>query len=291
MLKISPEIYEIIALAARYIFVLLGVLIVLRAYGWLLSAHREKQDRLHRLPDAGMIGELAVLSGVDDLPENAVLPVPREGILGSVRSCDITVPGEGIRRQHLSFVWDDACGLRLRLHSGCEAILDGNSLNVRSPADACIMHHGSFLQLGSALLRLRVFAGLDPNAGFESAEPEQHPAAPEGAPAGSGPEGSLPFGYGAMPQAAANMNPLSPWRPEASMTPAAPEPWMTEVPMNPAVPGSWMPEEQSTPAAPEPWAAEAVQDPETNAAAESVPPAGPRRRSDRASRWKEDWSE
>ncbi len=178
MFSFSAEVYEVLALAARYVFALLGVLIVLRSFAWLLSSHLEKKDRLRHLPDAGMIGELVVLSGSGDLPENTALPVPREGVLGFVRSCDVTVPCAGVKRRHLDFVWQDGAGLLVHPRSGCTAMVDGLELNVRSAA--CSMRHGSFLQIGSALLRLRIFAGLDPNAGFEDPSAESIPAyAPE----------------------------------------------------------------------------------------------------------------
>ena len=80
------EIYEIISLAARYWFALLGLLIVWRSFSWLRKDRRAKHRRLRQLPDAGMIGELVVLHGSDELPEGTAIPVPREGVLGFVRT-------------------------------------------------------------------------------------------------------------------------------------------------------------------------------------------------------------
>ena len=93
----SSDLYEVLSLAARYLFALLGVLIVLRSFIWLMHDRAERRLRLRNLPDAGMIGELTVLAGSADLSPGTVIPVPWEGVMGSVRSCDLYIPCEGIR--------------------------------------------------------------------------------------------------------------------------------------------------------------------------------------------------
>ncbi len=170
MFAVSAEIYEILALAARYVFAFLGVLIVLRTYRWLLSDRMKQHARLRSLPDAGMIGELVVLEGSDELPANAYLPVPAEGILGSVRSCDLTVPCPGVRKHHLDFVWEDRSGLLLYPRRNCQIQADDRVLEGTARHACAVLRHGSFLRVGSALLRLRVYAGVDPSAGFDAPE-------------------------------------------------------------------------------------------------------------------------
>ena len=171
------EIYEIISLAARYWFALLGLLIVWRSFSWLRKDHRAKHRRLRQLPDAGMIGEMVVLQGSDELPEGTAIPVPREGVLGFVRTCDVVVPVEGVARQHIDFTFQDGKGLLLFPLRGCECVMDDMPLDHRSKTAKYPMHHGSRLTVGGAVLRLRLFAGL---------ETERHPAlygdAPESAP-------------------------------------------------------------------------------------------------------------
>ena len=167
----SSDLYEVLSLAARYLFTLLGVLIVLRAFIWLLQDRADRRLRLRSLPDAGMIGELVVLAGSIDLSEGTVVPVPWEGVMGSVRSCDLYIPCEGIRKRHLSFSFQPGKGLLIHPCSGCEARVNDVPLTCRSREDESPMVHGSFLQVGSALLRLRLFAGLDQRAGFDSPEP------------------------------------------------------------------------------------------------------------------------
>ena len=162
----SRELYEALSLFSRYLFTLLGVLIALRAFLWLLTSHTEKQLRLRRMPEAGMVGEFVVLSGDGDLHPGDAILVPWEGVMGSVRSCDVFVPGREIRRRHLSFSFQPGLGLLVHPFSGCEAMVNANPVNCHSRPESFPMRHGAFLQLGAVTLRLRLFAGLDPQAGF-----------------------------------------------------------------------------------------------------------------------------
>ncbi len=167
MFSVSAEIYDILSLAMRYVFAVMGLLIVLRAYRWLLADKKERKERLRHLPDAGMIGEFIVLSGSGEFREGLSLPVPREGVLGALRSCDLVVPCRGVHHHHLDFVWQDGLGLCIHPRSGCSAAVNQIPMTTRSDPASAPLRHGSFLQVGDALLRLRVFAGLDSNAGFE----------------------------------------------------------------------------------------------------------------------------
>lgn len=158
-----PEnIYEIISLGARYWFAFLGVLIVWRAFKWLRKDRRAKHRRLKHLPDAGMVGEMVVLQGSDELPEGTAIPVPREGVLGFLRTCDVVVPVEGVAGKHIDFVFQDGKGLLLFPLRKQSCILDEDTiLTHRSKTKKHPMVHGSRLQIGEAVLRLRLFAGLD----------------------------------------------------------------------------------------------------------------------------------
>ena len=167
----STELYEVLSLLSRYVFTLLGCLIVLRAFFWLISDRAEQRALLRSLPYAGNIGEFVVVAGSKDLPEGLSVPVPWEGILGSVRSADVFVPCPGVRRSHLSFSFVPGHGLIVHPMIGCGVQINTIPLNHRSHAEAVPLLHGSFLQVGQAVLRLRVYSALDPNAGFE--EPDQ----------------------------------------------------------------------------------------------------------------------
>ncbi len=171
----SADLYEVLSLAARYLFTLLGVLIVLRAFFWLLTDRAEKKRRLRSLPDAGTVGELVLLSGACGLEAGSAISVPWEGVLGSVRSCDIFLPAQGVKRRHLSFSFFPGQGLLVHPFSGCDAFVGNTHLTCRDRENAAPMVHGSFLQVGSAVLRLRLFAGIDANAGFDDAVSENAP--------------------------------------------------------------------------------------------------------------------
>jgi len=161
MFSVSAEIYEVLSLALRYVFTFLGVLIVLRTWVRLLSDRRERHRRLRHLPDAGMIGEFVVLAGSRDLPAGTRLSVPREGVLGSLRSCDLVVPCEGVKSNHLDFSWVDGTGLLISPRSRCEAFVNQVPLSCRTDPLSAPLRSGSLLQVGGATLRLLTFVGLD----------------------------------------------------------------------------------------------------------------------------------
>ena len=105
------QIYEILSLMMRYWFAALGVLIVLRAFWWLWKDHRSREKKRRSLPDAGSIGEFVVESDCAALPQDTLLPVPADGTLGSVRSCDIVVPARGVSPRHLDVMFRNGYGL------------------------------------------------------------------------------------------------------------------------------------------------------------------------------------
>lgn len=183
---LPKEIYTVVAGAMRYIFVLLGILIVLRAFLMLRRDRRETDRLLRRLPDAGLIGEFEVLRGSEHLEEGSVLPIPAEGTLGYYRSCDLTLPCSGVHKRHLDFMLDDRLGLLIHPRGGCTVTVDGIQLNARSKPEAHPMLHNSEIEIGTAVLRLRLFAGVCPERGaafMPDAEPvastaDQIPAYP-----------------------------------------------------------------------------------------------------------------
>ena len=172
----SYQWYELLALAARYWFTLLGAVIVLRSFWWLHRDRREKHRRLRQLPDAGMIGELLVLEGSEELPEGSLLPLPREGVLGSRRACDIVVPVPGVAGQHADFQFDEGEGLRLCPLFGCVCEADDETVTRRTWRDQEPLRHGSVLRVGEAALQLRLFAGIE-TGGHARYGAEEPPAA------------------------------------------------------------------------------------------------------------------
>ena len=165
-----PEgLFTVLSLGMRYWFALLGVLIVLQSFLWLWRDRREKHARLKTLPDSGMIGEMVVLDGTDQVPEGTVFPIPWEGNLGSGSQCDIILESgrEGkteIGKVHLWFSFDRDRGLTVSPARGREVYVDGDEITWHlwdRSRTMPGMHHGSIMEVGPYVLRLRLFAGLD----------------------------------------------------------------------------------------------------------------------------------
>lgn len=153
--------FMILSKLMSYVFAFLGVMIVWRTFSWLRKDRRQTHKRLKALPDAGTIGVLTVLQGSEELPEGTILPVPFEGVLGFVRTCDIVVPVDDVVSQHLDFTFRNGKGLFIYPRRGCPVSVDGVTLDSRSDSRRYPMQHGSILCVGEAVLQLGVFAGLD----------------------------------------------------------------------------------------------------------------------------------
>lgn len=142
--------YELIAQGMRYWFTALGMVIAIRVFRWLLHENRQHRKILHKLPDAGLIGEIV------DLYTGESHSLPREGLIGSSRVCDVRIPG--LRSRHIEFTFTRHKGIRLVLLSKrLQADLDGLPLQ---HSDAYALH-GSVLTIGEHPLRFRLFEGLD----------------------------------------------------------------------------------------------------------------------------------
>ena len=139
--------------------------------------------------------------------------------------------------------------------------MDGTPVGPRTAGESFPLVHGSFLQVGDALLRLQLFSALDHT---------NRPVVPvQQAPA-------VPAAYGPVPSVPGFMPPEGPGGP----APVPPYPPYS-VPMPPGQPE----QPEGVPAElPETEHSPAVQEPSPEA-----PAAAPRRR--RSDRWKEDWSE
>lgn len=141
--------YELIAMGARYWFILLSALVAWRGSVYLLREHFRRRKMLKKLPDAGMVGELR------DEESGKAYPLPREGVLGGGRACDIRL--RGLRRRHMNFAFVEGKGLLLTpCHGRSRILLDGAALGKGGYA-----LHGDVLGVGGYTLRVRLFAGLN----------------------------------------------------------------------------------------------------------------------------------
>lgn len=278
MFSVAPEVFNPLWVGSRWLFAFIALLLLLFAFSWLRSERKERRDKVKKLPGAGTVGELIVISGGDELAPDTWFPVPREGVLGALRSCDLVVPCPGVRPRHLDFSWQDGTGLLIRPRSGCEALVDGVPVTARATGERPALIHGSFLQVGSALLRLQLFSALD------HTNRTYAPAAPAGPDTESLPPAAP--GYPAVPGTG---NPFPPEvYPAPAEAPLSPDPFPG--PGYPPVP----PEASSVPVdVPGPADAPGPADPYRVSADPPAPPesASAGRRVRRSDRWKEDWSE
>jgi len=146
---VSVDWYELLAMLMRYVFVAIGILILWRAFCWLRRDARAYKKEMRSLPDAGLIGEVV------NLATGKSQPLPREGMMGSSRFCDIRLKGAGVRRCHALFALEEGKGLQVIPQRGSRVIMAG--VELRGPAHAL---HGTELQLGNAVVKVRLFAGL-----------------------------------------------------------------------------------------------------------------------------------
>ena len=111
------NVYEIIAISARYFFAGLMVLIVLRAWRLTIVDSR-RAKKLRRLsPETGISGELVVLEGDQQARRGMRYPVIREGMIGASRRADVRVRHNSVRLRHAWFQLTPE-GLYVRAHAG-----------------------------------------------------------------------------------------------------------------------------------------------------------------------------
>ena len=99
----SKDLYELLALGARYVFAGLMVLIVLRAWRITLVDSRRAAVLRRLSPQTGLSGELLVLEGDGKARKGMRYPVIREGMIGASRRSDIRLRHPSVRRKHAYF--------------------------------------------------------------------------------------------------------------------------------------------------------------------------------------------
>ena len=146
--RVSDGLYEIFALAARYFFAGLFLLIVLRA--WRVTVRDARRARkLRRLsPQTGLSGELVVLEGEGRARRGMRYPVIREGTLGSARSADVRVRHPSVRPRHARFELTEE-GLSLAAAPGAK-LLDGEGERARK----LLLRDGDCFTIGAITLTL-----------------------------------------------------------------------------------------------------------------------------------------
>ena len=150
----SANAYEILALAMRYVFAFLMLLIVLRAWH-ITSIDSRRARKLRRLsPQTGIIGEMLVMDGGERAKPGMRYPVTLEGSIGSAKTADIRVRHSSVRRRHAYYLMTDD-GLFVRGHASARIRRDHGK-----PERELILRDGETLQLGRVSLLL-VLSGAD----------------------------------------------------------------------------------------------------------------------------------
>lgn len=149
----SASMYELLALAMRYVFAGLMVLIVLRAWRLTIidSARAKKLRRLS--PETGIIGEMLVIDGGEKARPGMKYPVTLEGSIGSGKRADIRLRHSTVRRRHGYYIMTDD-GLYIRGHASARIGAEGRWLREVTIKD------GDELRIGRVTLML-VLTGAD----------------------------------------------------------------------------------------------------------------------------------
>lgn len=151
----DESVYAVVAYIARYWFAGLAILIIWRAVRW-LRQDVDRQARARRtLPDAGFIGEWAVVaSDVPRMPVGTVLRAPRDGWIGSARACDVRLLHAGVPARAARFYLRED-GLHLLPQRRDTLLVDGEAVQREA-----VLRHGATLTVGGVTLQLRLFAGV-----------------------------------------------------------------------------------------------------------------------------------
>ena len=144
----SQNVYELIALAARYCFAALMVLIVLRAWRLTIVDSRRAQTLRRLSPETGLSGELIVMEGDQQARRGMRYPVIREGMIGSARRADIRIRHSSVRRRHAWFQLTDE-GLSIRAHAGA-LMRDRRG----KPVKEIVLKDGGVISIGRVRLML-----------------------------------------------------------------------------------------------------------------------------------------
>lgn len=150
----NATLYGLIAYIARYWFIALMIVIIWRAIHWLKYDADRKAIVKSMLPDAGFIGEWAVLYGGDLLRNDAPISATRDGWIGSARACDVRVHAKGIPKRAARF-YLKRDGLHLLPQKSGFIEVDGAPV-----LQEAVLRHGATMTLGGITLQLRLFAGI-----------------------------------------------------------------------------------------------------------------------------------
>lgn len=151
----DASVYAVIAYIARYWFALLAVLIIWRAIRWLRQDIHRTARAQRTLPDAGYIGDWAVVaSDAPRIQSGLILRAPRDGWIGSARACDVRLLHAGVPARAARFYLRED-GLHVLPQRRGIVMVDGEPVQKEA-----VLRHGATLTAGGVTLQLRLFAGV-----------------------------------------------------------------------------------------------------------------------------------
>ncbi len=225
----SEAVYEVVAQVMRYWFAVLSLLIVWRSFRWLRRDRRARHRLLRSLPDAGMVGEWVVRSGSKELPEGVAVPVPREGVLGDIRSDDICIPVGGVAHRHLYFDFVPKKGLRIEPAYRQICTVNDSPVTWRSVRKKPVyLHHGDVVRVGDAVLFLRIFMGLEKEYRPAYADDDANAAPPDADAPMSPVQPAIPAQPYVPVQPGMSVQPGTPARQPVFFPPVSPDPVVSE---------------------------------------------------------------
>lgn len=171
----SEGAYELLAMAARYWFVLLIAVIVCHGWRACVSDNRRGRQLRGKNGDASCVGELLVMRDEDrGRLEGRRFPVPAEGMLGSARVADVRIRCRAVARRHLWLKYSDG-------YLSVRALGKAGFSAPRTQDGRFILCDGDCLEIGPLSMTLVLYdaqeiAGPEGEEPFAAARPAPHRA-------------------------------------------------------------------------------------------------------------------
>lgn len=154
----SQQLYTIVSLSARYFFVAMLFIIVIRSYIWLRRDNAAFKKYRDSIAAAGVVGEAKVLFGNSEIQTGQRFEIYREGIIGRSKNCDMRVLSKYIAKRQLYYRLDEGMGLYVEpLHSGDISI---NAFKIDKKTRNAYIINGSILKLADISLQFFFYPGF-----------------------------------------------------------------------------------------------------------------------------------
>ena len=173
----TENLYEILALAARYAFVALMALVVVRGSRITFIDNRRAASLRRYSPETGIVGELRVLKGSERIRRGTAFPVIREGMIGQSRRADIRLRSKSVLRCHAHFEMSDD---GLHVYAEPSARMEYK----HRPARNALLRDGDSIRLGNIILLF-----VRTKMPQEQPAPDDSPSLSDNAPDDTSPDG------------------------------------------------------------------------------------------------------